>query len=358
MITISLCMIVRDEEKTLARALDCVKKVVDEIIIVDTGSLDNTKNIAKKYTDKVFDFKWIDDFSKARNYSFSKATMEYCLWLDADDILSEKNQEKLLILKEKLSKEIDIVMMEYQTSWDENGNPDFIYYRERLIRNNKKYLWEGEIHEAILPTGNILYSDIAIMHKKITPTNPNRNIDIFEKMIKEGKTLTPRHMFYYARELYYHERYKEAIVQFEKFIDTNNGWIENKIDAIRLLSYCYKKIDNNYNILPILFKSFELDTPRAEICCEIGYFFFNKNNFLSAIYWYKQALNIPISITSGGFILKDCYDFIPYIQLCVCYDRIGEHKLANEYNNLAGKIKPENKSYKINKEYFFSKLNK
>jgi Glycosyl transferase family 2. len=78
-ITISLCMIVKNEELTLDRCLTSIKDAVDEIIIVDTGSTDLTKNIGKKYTDKIFDFKWIDDFSAARNFSFSKATMDYIL---------------------------------------------------------------------------------------------------------------------------------------------------------------------------------------------------------------------------------------------------------------------------------------
>jgi len=77
MITISLCMIVKNEERILARCLDSVKDLVDEIIIVDTGSADATKRIAAEYTDKIYDFTWIDDFSAARNFAFSKASKEY-----------------------------------------------------------------------------------------------------------------------------------------------------------------------------------------------------------------------------------------------------------------------------------------
>jgi Glycosyltransferases involved in cell wall biogenesis len=76
MVTISLCMIVKNEEAVLRRCLDSVKETVDEIIIVDTGSVDKTKEIAAEYTPKVYDFVWIDDFSAARNEAFSKATME------------------------------------------------------------------------------------------------------------------------------------------------------------------------------------------------------------------------------------------------------------------------------------------
>ncbi|MBQ9385174.1 MAG: glycosyltransferase, partial [Ruminiclostridium sp.] len=77
MITISVCMIVKNEEKQLRACLDSLKPIADEIIICDTGSTDGTKAIAAEYTDRIYDFPWIDDFAAARNFVFSKATMEY-----------------------------------------------------------------------------------------------------------------------------------------------------------------------------------------------------------------------------------------------------------------------------------------
>ena len=118
-------MIVKNEEDVLARCLDCVKKFADEIIIVDTGSADKTKQVAKKYTDKLYDFSWCDDFSKARNFSFSKASMEYCMWLDADDVILQEDQEQLVELKQRLQPEVSIVMMKYHTAFDDKGNPTF-----------------------------------------------------------------------------------------------------------------------------------------------------------------------------------------------------------------------------------------
>ena len=136
MISISLCMIVRDEEQVLARCLDSVREAVDEIVIVDTGSLDRTKEIAWKYTDLVFDFVWRDDFSAARNYAFSRASKEYCMWLDADDVLTPANAGRLLRLKENLQPEVDMVMMPYITAFDPEGNPAFSYFRERIVKNS------------------------------------------------------------------------------------------------------------------------------------------------------------------------------------------------------------------------------
>ena len=102
MITVSLCMIVKNEERILRRCLDSIVDLVDEVVIVDTGSEDATKQIAEEYGAAIYDFKWIDDFSAARNYAFSKATKEYIYSADADEVLDEENRNRFRLLKENL----------------------------------------------------------------------------------------------------------------------------------------------------------------------------------------------------------------------------------------------------------------
>ena len=92
MITVSLCMIVKNEEDTLPRCLKSVQGLVDEIIVVDTGSQDATVQRAQDLGAQVYAFPWVEDFAKARNFSFSKATQQYCLWLDADDVLTPQDR--------------------------------------------------------------------------------------------------------------------------------------------------------------------------------------------------------------------------------------------------------------------------
>ena len=86
--TISLCMIVKNEEDVLERGLESAAEVM-----VDTGSTDRTESIARKCADLVEHYKWTDDFAAARNFAFSKATMDYICWLDADDVIDEKNRK-------------------------------------------------------------------------------------------------------------------------------------------------------------------------------------------------------------------------------------------------------------------------
>src|SRR5690625_6647419 len=113
MVTISLCMIVKNEEEVLRRCLDTVKDVMDEINIVDTGSTDNTIEIAKKYTDRVYTFEWTGKFKDARNESFKYATKDYIFYLDADDVILEDDQKKFKKLQQTLDPSVDSVYMYY-----------------------------------------------------------------------------------------------------------------------------------------------------------------------------------------------------------------------------------------------------
>lgn len=352
MITVSLCMIVKNEEETLGRILSQVKDVADEIIIVDTGSTDNTKAIAKEFTPLVYDYLWQDDFAAARNYSFSLATMDYLMWLDADDVITDQAREQFLKLKETLDPATDMVMLPYQTAFDAQGNPVFSYYRERLIKNHAGFVWEGEVHEAITPRGNVIYGEAPVAHQKVKAPDTDRNLRIFENLIAKGKTLSPRHQFYYGRECFYHGQYEKAAGILEKFLLQPAGWIENKIETCKQLSSCYQQLNREEDALQTLFRSFVFDTPRAEICCEIGNYFFRKEQYEPSIFWYQLALTRPRDDKRGGFVLPDCYRLIPYLQLCVCYDRLGQKEQAYGYHLLAQKENPEHPSVLQNQAYF------
>lgn len=352
MSTISLCMIVKNEEDVLRRCLNSIKNIADEIIIVDTGSTDKTKEIAIEFTDKLYDFKWIQDFSAARNYAFSKATKDFIIWLDADDVIMEEDQIELLKLKEELTKDIDTVILKYNVDFDEEERVSFSFYRERIVRRANNFKWLEPVHEYIQADGNTIIREIAVTHKKIHSSG-DRNLKIYESMELMKTPFSTRALYYYAKELYEHEKYVEAISKYLKFLDKDDGWVEDKINACFTLSHCYEVINQQDKILKILFQSFEYDTPRAEICCRIGSYYENHQLYKTAIFWYELAIGLEKPEHNLGFILYDYWNFIPYIQLCVCYDRLGNLEKAMKYNEKAAEYKPKDPAVLNNRNYLY-----
>ena len=194
---ISCCFIVLNEEQTLERILTCASKFADEIVVVDTGSCDASVEIAKKFTDKVYNFKWVDDFSKARNFAFSKATKPYLMWLDADDYIDDANIAQILEFK-KLNVDFDVAYMLYATAFDETGNTTFCYKRERIVKNAPQFRFVDPIHEVIVPSGKVVHLDITIEHRKVKQSDPLRNLNFYRRLKAKGVPFTARMQFYYA----------------------------------------------------------------------------------------------------------------------------------------------------------------
>lgn len=356
-VSISLCMIVKNEENILARCLDCVVEIVDEIIIVDTGSSDGTKAVASRYTDKVYDFIWIDDFAAARNFAFKQATKEYIFWLDADDIISDEDRLKLLALKNVLDPAVDSVTMKYYLAFDQYGNVTTSNRRNRLVKRSTHFQWIGAVHEYLAVYGRILDSDIAIIHKSEWHDS-DRNLKIYENRLAAGETFSPRDQYYYANELLDHQMYEAAIEWYQKFLAAGQGWVEDNLSACRKLAECYQKLGNQDNALKFVLQSFLYDIPRAESCCQLGYSFFIKEQYRQAAFWYKLATQLERPVDHRGFIIHACWTWVPHLQLCVCYDRMGNYELAYHHNELAAAYIPDDPNIINNRAYLKTKLGK
>lgn len=254
------------------------------------------------------------------------------MWLDADDVVDKFQVEKIIELKKTMGHDIDVVTMEYQYHFDSEDNPVLTLTRERLLKKEKNYLWVDPIHEYIMMSGNILHSDITIHHKREGDSG-DRNIKIYEQILGKGEMLSPRSTYYYARELMDWGKYSQAIEYFNKFLDQGSGWFEDNISACFNLSKCYNNLNMTNKLLPVLFKSFQYDIPRAEICCEIGYYYRNLSDFKKAIFWFELALTLTKN--SHGFVLNDYWDYIPSIELCSCYSLIGDMEKAYHYHKLS-----------------------
>jgi len=354
LITISLCMIVKNEEDVLARCLESVKDAVDEMIIVDTGSTDRTKEIAASLGAKVYDFEWINHFAAARNFSFKQATCDYILWLDADDVLLPEDLNRLIELKQRDDFNYDTVTMKYHLSFDENGNPTYSYRRNRLVKRSMNFEWFGPVHEYLAVYGASYHSDIAVTHRKVRHAS-DRNLNIYLARLEQGEEFTPRDQFYFANELRDHARYEEAIKWYDVFLDGKKGWVEDNIAACSRKSFCYAELKQNDLAIRSLLQTLEYTPPRPDFCCQLGNLFLHQNRYSEAIYWYSQALSTSMYTTDMSFHNPATATWLPHLQLTVCYDRIGNTEKAVLHHKHAKELNPKHPSVNYNENYFKNK---
>lgn len=220
-------MIVKNEEKNIKRCLDSIESIADEIIIVDTGSNDETLNICSSYNAKVINHKWNNDFSEARNVSLEYATKDYILFLDADEEISKEDLEKLktLLSSKKLAEGYFFRLTNII-----NGTEVGEYVVFRFFKNKRKYRFRGKVHEQIancIQKHNkdkcIENIDIKIYHYGYDPNKVNieskykRNMGILNTYTEEEKDA---YYFYVLGNEYARiTDFKSAIESYEKSLD-------------------------------------------------------------------------------------------------------------------------------------------
>lgn len=209
--SVSLCMIVKNEEKNIKNCLESISPYVDEIIIIDTGSTDNTKKICEAFPVQLYDYPWSEDFSDARNFSISKAACDWIFWMDADEILINKPEKRLSEMVESDAKLYSIKMVHYDNSID---SPDYNYhtsYNYRLFKNDKSFRFVGKIHEQLMPDNLEVLEEVPILEIvelhhigyliEYTEEKIIRNLSILAKE-KEASPTDPWIHYHIAVELY------------------------------------------------------------------------------------------------------------------------------------------------------------
>ena len=166
---ISLCMIVKNEEAHLPACLNTVADLVGEVIVVDTGSTDATRQAAERFGARVYDFPWCDSFAAARNESLRHATGDWILWLDADDRIDEVNRQRLRTLFANLPDETGAYLMRYVALHDAVVGGSSAVDHAQMFRNHPQIRWEYRVHEQILPAverlgGWVRPTDVVIHH--------------------------------------------------------------------------------------------------------------------------------------------------------------------------------------------------
>ena len=291
MITISLCMIVKNEEQVLGRCLDSLKGLYDELIIMDTGSTDSTKEIAASYGAKIYDFTWVDDFSKARNAAFEKCTMDYIYSADADEVLDEANRERFRLLKENLLDEIEIVQMLYVNRHEFATTENFEKeYRPKLFKRLRRFTWIEPIHETVNLNPVIYDSDIEILHMP-TSLHSKRDLSVFRKATEKNDFISNRLAGMYARELIKSgsdEDIKLAAPFFE------NAWYDSvHYDGLQGECCCvmtkFARITGDEAEFHKWSSRNIMTGLCGEVCLETAHYYFDKKDYFEAITWAEYA---------------------------------------------------------------------
>ena len=245
--TLSLCMIVKNEEANLGLCLESVKGVADEIIIVDTGSIDRTVEIARQYGAKISSYQWDDDFAAARNVSLRSATSDWIMVLDADEALAEEDRGCLRALLRQDGPTSYLLNIVSPVN-DQLSSHAVINPFPRLFRNRPEIRFEGRCHEQVSPSiarigGTVSPSEIRVHHRGYhglwvdLPAKRQRNIRILSKQLVDHPDDPSAH--FHLGEVYALEgRIGEAIACYRAALLLPGLPPKNRSVARRSLASC------------------------------------------------------------------------------------------------------------------------
>jgi len=302
----SVSLIVKNEEQNLENCLNSIKNFVNEIIVVDTGSSDNTLEIAKRFTKNIYQFKWNDDFSEARNFAISKCNFSHILILDADElILNPENLSE--ILKYDKSKIggwlVDIISISTKSNQEHN-----IQKSIRIIRNNYNLKYEGLIHEQVTKSIvdnnlSIEFSPIQILHLgyELSAEKFNKKMKRNLKLINKSLDLDDTNyflLFHRANTLMSLSDYQNAIKDYEKILSTNPKDKSLLKQIYNNLSICYFNLKDINKAVEFSYKSLKLIENQIQANLILAQINYTNKNFADAYNYYRKIEKIQSNLKS------------------------------------------------------------
>lgn len=259
MVTISLCMIVKNEEKYIEQCLSSVASTVNEIIIVDTGSTDKTLELARRFNPKVYKYTWDSNFGNARNYSLEQATGEWILVLDADESIYSEDLKKLTDIVQ--TTKADEIALKFHNFTDEVSEENYNTHIGVRLFKNYCFRYEGAIHEQLVPTNKIIsrnpyITDIRVRHYGYLKSNSgqkkrDRNVPIIQKLLDENPN-DPFQLFNMGNEYMSQDDFSKALDYFEKAYANKNESLAYCPHLIFRRAACLHYLRRNQESLVIL----------------------------------------------------------------------------------------------------------
>ncbi len=346
-IDLSICMIVKDEEKHLPQCLKSLQPLGAELIIVDTGSSDRTVEIAESFGAKLFHFPWNNNFSDARNQSLAHATRRWILWIDADDILPETEHAKIRKLaKLPANRAFHFILKN-------DGIDSSQCYQLRMFPNHPKIRFEGAIHEQVaysvkrlnLPTEE---KDVAIVHtgyssEEIVQAKKEKYLAMMASWLKEHPNDC---LIQYQFALTNHtlNRHQEAVQEFEVFL-SNQACLNKDQNAafyaLVLTARSYLNLGDNDRALHYLLEAKKLQPDSDFLKMALGETYTVRRESREAIHWLESVGDLSRPKISFMPLDYSVLQFGREILLATNFIRLGKLNRAKSHLMEAEKLRPE-----------------
>lgn len=365
-IPVSLCLIVRDEEKKIKTCLDSVHQFVDEILITDTGSTDETKKVLAElpYAGKIkvsdfnpktnpeafFEDGKIKDFAAARNFNFKQASHKWIIWMDADDVYRgiEYLQSLLAIADER---SVDGYYLHYWYTLDEKGNPLENHKKLMIARNDGTFSWKGRVHEDLLPEPgrvrnlgeNSQIVRIHAMGNADPAAKSARNLRILmDELNEQGDNPDARTLFYTARALIaLGGRWTEAAECLEKYLELS-GWVEEVREALYLLGECYIETRQLDKARVCAYKAMDAKPENPDAYFQLARILSLEEDWERAREWCELGFSRKIDKDAITFMPQRYTVMAPSVYAVILMN-LGKIEEAKKYADQAVKNDPKNK---------------
>lgn len=329
-------MIVKNEADNLPRLLKSVEGCFDEIHITDTGSTDDTVSIAEAHGAKVHHFKWVNDFSAARNASFQRCTTDFIMWMDGDDILEDADKFKLW--RDNVMALADYHMAPYIYSSTPDGKPACVFSRERVVRSDKGMRWKYFVHEGIMPVspyGQVRANSTQTWMIKHVRTGADlekdrsRNLNLFESHLDH---LDARMRYYYGKELFEAGRLDKARDELGKALLCPELELHDRILAYQYCCYAYLRLEDPFQAVNMAHTALLVAPQRAEFYTIIGDAYIKMGRIQDAVPYFCAAKNCAsvqgMNQFTPIFTSEDVYGVYPKNQLARIYANLGNLEKA------------------------------
>lgn len=337
----SICIIAKNEEKYIARCLDSIKTFDCEIVVVDTGSTDRTKEIASKYTSKIFDFVWVDDFSAARNFSLSKATYDWILVLDCDEWVEEAKPDEFIELARTYPSYIGRLTRKNLTT----ANSEHGIYTDPVERffNRRYYHYEGTIHEQVMPltsqTPMLFYIPLTIFHsgyigsKEDEEAKRLRNMTMLERELAKNPN-DPYLLFQMGQEYYCMDNWEKAAEYYSKVLSYD---LSPTLEYLRLTIQAYGSCLLSLGRIEeaLQFENIESDFgTNPDFAFLMGRIYFKAGLYLKAMGEFIKATTMTNAYSEGT------NTYLSWYYIALIYEQMGDISSAKTFYLKCGDFEP------------------